>query len=189
LSPIPYRGGSCAATAAGTRHWHEDCFQGRTSRLVLAEGAAENVSGTRTVVANMSIPSQPVCEIALVYPCDRLAWRLLGWARKHADCVVKPVFSRSLPEIRAEICGAAVAVVDATEDHAQAIDAFSQAVAQVGVTHTTVYTEKMHDGLELFVRSRGAQLLLGPLSDAEWEAFFAHALLARRRTRSLRVAA
>jgi hypothetical protein len=124
----------------------------------------------------------------LIYPCDRLAWRLLSWARKHAECTVKPVFARSLPEIRAAVRGAAVAVVDATEDHAQAIDAFSQAVAQVGVGGTTVYTETMHDGLELFVRARGAQLLLGPLSDAEWEAFFAHALRARR-TRPLRAAA
>ena len=68
--------------------------------------------------------------------------------------------------------GADVALIDATDDHAQAADAFSQAVGHVGAGATAMYSERMHEGLEMFVRSRGALLLLGPLSEAEWDAFF-----------------
>ena len=46
----------------------------------------------------------------------------------------------------------------------------------LGVGAAAMYTERMREGLELFVRSRGAQLLLGPLAEAEWEAFFARSL-------------
>ena len=35
-----------------------------------------------------------------------------------------------------------------------------------------MYSERIREGLEMFVRSRGALLLLGPLSEAEWDAFF-----------------
>ena len=59
---------------------------------------------------------------------------------------------------------------------AQAADAFSEAAGQLGAGATAMYTECMHDGLELFVRSRGAQLLLGPLTDVEWDGFFSRTL-------------
>ena len=45
-----------------------------------------------------------------------------------------------------------------------------------------MYSERMHEGLEMFVRSRGALLLLGPLSEAEWDAFFEPQAAGRRAT-------
>ena len=72
--------------------------------------------------------------------------------------------------------GADLALIDATDDHAQAADAFSQAAGKVGVGATAMYSEQMHEGLETFVRSRGALLLLGPLSEVEWDAFFERGL-------------
>jgi hypothetical protein len=73
-----------------------------------------------------------------------------------------------------------VAVVDATDDPAQACDAFSQAAGQLGAGATGMYSEHMPDGLEVFVRSRGALMLLGPLGEVEWDGFFDGALHGRR---------
>ena len=67
-------------------------------------------------------------------------------------------------------------LVDASDDHAQAIELFSQSVARLGSRRVAVYTERMHEGLELFVRTQGAWLLLGPLSEQQWEGFFSSML-------------
>ena len=93
-----------------------------------------------------------------------------------------------LPEIRALVAGTDVALIDATEDDAQAVDAFSQAAGQLGVKATAMYSECMHDGLEVFVRSHGAFMLMGPLEEAEWDEWIEHALQGGRQ-RGLRKAA
>ncbi len=117
-----------------------------------------------------------VVEIALFYACDSLARQITKWANKRSGCTVNCSFARLLPDIRAVLERADVALIDATEDHAQAADAFSEAAGRLGAGAAAMYTECMHDGLELFVRSRGAQLLLGPLTDVEWDGFFSRTL-------------
>lgn len=130
-----------------------------------------------------------VRKIALVYPSGSLARQVAAWAQKHAEYAVEPVSARSLPDIRRAIQHVDVAVVDATADHAQAVDAFSQATARLGGLATTVYTECMHEGLEPFVRFQGSLLLFGPLSDVQWEDFFEVALHPRQRKEPRRMAA
>jgi hypothetical protein len=80
-------------------------------------------------------------------------------------------FERSLPKIRKLLRGASTALIDATDDHAQAIDAYLQATAQLGAGAVMVYTEVMHDSLELFVRGRGSVMLLGPSFDGHYMKF------------------
>jgi len=103
------------------------------------------------------------------------------WASKHGDCEIEPVFGRSALEIRRSLNGADRVLVDASEDHAQAIELFSQSVVTLGPRHVAVYTERIHEGLELFVRTQGAWLLLGPLSNWQWEEFFLAMLPPARR--------
>jgi hypothetical protein len=91
------------------------------------------------------------------------------------------VSARAASAIGGALDGAHLALVDASDDHAQAIDLFSQAVARMGARHASVYTERMHEGLELFVRKQGAWLLLGPLSDEQWEDYFSAMLPESRR--------
>ncbi len=67
-----------------------------------------------------------------------------------------------------------MAVIDASEDPAQAVDVFLQAVGMLGIGAVAVYVEKTHEDLELFVRMMGALLLLGPMSMEEWESFLDH---------------
>jgi hypothetical protein len=111
-------------------------------------------------------------SIAVGYPTESLSRQAGLWAHKHEDCEIVPVFGRSALEIRRSLHGADAVLVDASDDHAQAIELFSQAVARLGARRVAVYTERMHEGLELFVRTQGAWLLLGPLGETQWEEFF-----------------
>src|ERR1039458_3313933 len=97
-----------------------------------------------------------VHSIAVCYPTESLSRQVALWARSREDCGIEPVFGRSALEIRRSLRGADMVLVDASDDHAQAIELFSQSVAGLGPRRVAVYTEKMHEGLELFVRTQGA---------------------------------
>jgi hypothetical protein len=129
----------------------------------------------------MTMIEAVVHDIAVCYPSESLSRQMATWARRHDDCAIEPVFRRSAAAIRQSLSGAELVLVDATDDHAQAIDLFAQSVARLGSRRVAVYTERMHDGLEPFVRTQGAWLLLGPLGDDQWEEFFASMLPAIRR--------
>ncbi|MFW6125239.1 MAG: hypothetical protein ACOC46_03755 [Pirellulales bacterium] len=112
-------------------------------------------------------------DVVLLYPDELLIAKVGRWVAARAGCRLRVSRSRSLPEIREAVKGAAAVVVDATGDHAQAADALLQAVARRGAKAVAVYTERLEEGFELFVRRQGALLLVGPLSDACWEGFLA----------------
>jgi hypothetical protein len=112
--------------------------------------------------------------IMLFYPGCLLAGQIHAWAQQHGGCRAAVSFERSLPGIRKWARRAALAVINASLDPAQGVDAFLQSVSVLTSDAVAVYTEKMHDGLELLVRSFGAPLLLGPMSMEEWEEFLEH---------------
>jgi len=120
-------------------------------------------------------------RIAICYPTESLFDQVQQWSREHEDCRVEPVFARSATAIRRSLGDADLALVDASDDQAQAIDLFSQAVARLGARRVSVYTERIYEGLESFVRTQGAWLLLGPLTDEQWEDYFSTMLPHKRR--------
>ncbi len=124
----------------------------------------------------MTIIEAVVHRIAICYPTASLSRQVALWARTHEDCEIEPVFDRSVLEIRRSLSGVDRVLVDASRDHAQAIQLFSQSIVGLGSRHVAVYTERMHEGLELFVRTQGAWLLLGPLNNWQWEEFFSSML-------------
>lgn len=67
---------------------------------------------------------------------------------------------------------AAFSIIDATDHPAAAMAALEHALDLIDPDLLTVYTERMHTGLELFVRLRGVIMLLGPMSQQEWTSFF-----------------
>jgi hypothetical protein len=89
----------------------------------------------------------------------------LGWSRR---------------DLRMLLRYAGTALVDATENPGRAREVFLRAVARLGAGAVVVYTETMHDALEVFVRLRGSLFLLGPLFDEQWEEYFARLLRTRR---------
>jgi hypothetical protein len=117
-----------------------------------------------------------VGEIALFYGSDSLTRQITKWARKHPACTIRCSFAKVLPEIRLVLETADGALIDATDDDAQAVDAFSQAAGHLGTNAVAIYSEVMHEGVELLVRSRGSQVLLGPLGETQWDGFFQQAL-------------
>jgi len=64
---------------------------------------------------------------------------------------------------------AAFSVVDATDRPADAMSIVQQAVAQGGQDKLAIYTEVMHKGMEILIRSQGVAVLLGPMSGEQWE--------------------
>jgi hypothetical protein len=123
-----------------------------------------------------------VQRIAVCYPTKSLSGQVAQWAEGRDDCRVEPVLARSATAIGRSLEGADIALVDASDDHEQAIDLYSQAVVRLGSRKAAVYTERMHEGLELFVRTQGSWLLLGPLTDQQWDDYFAM-MLPEARTR------
>ena len=117
---------------------------------------------------------QTTSGIVLFYPGRLLASQIHDWAEQHGGCRATVTFERSLPGIRRWARRAALAIIDASLDPAQGTDAFLQSVNMLKSDAVAVYTEKIHDGLELLVRTFGAPLLLGPMSMEEWEEFLEH---------------
>lgn len=111
-------------------------------------------------------------DVLLFYPGGSLNDQIGLWSSRHPERQVETSFERSLPKIRKLLRKTGAAMVDATEDPGQATDALLQAVARLGAKTVAMYTETMHDGLELFVRVRGSLFLLGPLFDEQWQGFF-----------------
>jgi len=116
------------------------------------------------------VPRESARVITVFYPVNSLMHQVSHWAVRYPACDFTLSFAQSLHEIRSVLRRTAVTIVDATEDPARAMAAFAQAIAALEAECVAVYTEAMHEGLELFVRVRGVPLLLGPMSDAPWEA-------------------
>jgi hypothetical protein len=117
-------------------------------------------------------------RVAVCYPTDSLLLQVAGWSQQKMHdtgtrVVIEPCVARSQIGIRRAVHGSDFVLVDATNDYAQAVEAFSQAAAQVGSKRVAVYSEEMHEGLELFVRQRGSWVLLGPLGLEDWDGLFA----------------
>jgi hypothetical protein len=122
-----------------------------------------------------------VCDMVVFYPTQSLARQIRDWSGRHGDSRIETTTSRSAREMRGAIDRADVVLVDATGDHVQAIDTFAMALGSLGPAKTVVYTERMHEGLEQFVRLQGVLLLFGPLTGAQWESFFDRFIPERRR--------
>lgn len=65
-----------------------------------------------------------------------------------------------------------LAIIDATEFPAKAVEDLARLVEAFGDERATAYTEIMHRGLETSVRRLGVSLLLGPMSALEWNGYF-----------------
>lgn len=113
-------------------------------------------------------------QIVLFYPSPSLRGQLQGWSDKHGGRQLQISFERSLAGIRSLVHRVDFVLVDATDDPSQASDAYFQIFNALGPESMAVYTEIVHDGLEILVRRLGVTLLLGPMSVSEWDDFFTH---------------
>jgi hypothetical protein len=119
-------------------------------------------------------PLQSAPQILVFYPSRSLAGQLQSWSERYGGQQTQASFERSLAGIRRQIRGVDFVLLDATDDPAQASDAYFQIYKALGPHSMSVYTDIVHEGLEMLVRRLGVTMLLGPMSVTEWDAFFWH---------------
>ena len=110
--------------------------------------------------------------IAVFYPGNSLMHQVSGWAVKFPAYDFALSFEELALEVQAVLEDSTLSIFDATDNPARALIALNQAIAEGGPDSAVVYTESMYEDLELFVRSRGALFLLGPMDDAVWLELF-----------------
>lgn len=111
-------------------------------------------------------------EVVLFYAEQSLLFQLAEWVHDHPAYSLRVASARAVGGIDSAVADAALAIIDAAENPAGAIDVLEIAAARLGHDNVVVYTERTNDALEVVVRVRGSKLLLGPMSALEWEAFF-----------------
>jgi len=112
---------------------------------------------------------QGLRDVALLWPTDSLVRQLAQWARGHHRMAIRAVWP-GMPDLAEQAMErAAFSVIDATNHPTEAMSIVQQAVAQGGRDKLAIYTEVMHRGMEIMIRSQGVAVLLGPMSDEQWE--------------------
>ena len=110
--------------------------------------------------------------VALLYPGDSLLQQMSDYSGKWPTCEFQTSRDDSPPELLAVFRRTAISVIDATNNPDRAVAAMELAAGTSDRHQPVVYTEKVHPGLELSVRSRGVLLLLGPLTEVDWGGLF-----------------
>lgn len=117
----------------------------------------------------MSSESFENVDVVAFLPGDALRAQLAEWQQRGDGRTVRYSRATEAAEVRRAVRSARVAIVDASRLAALAIDVFAQAAERGGASTTSMYTETLHDGLELTVRQQGSWLLFGPLDGRQWD--------------------
>ena len=115
---------------------------------------------------------QSVGGIVVFHPGGSLMRQLGVWSGSHPGCNLDFSSAQSLLEIRKVSHHGTFVLIDAVEDPKRARLVTLQVTTLPETPVVAVYTEAADEGLELFVRTRGGLLLLGPMSNAFWEGVF-----------------
>lgn len=162
------------------------CTQSDAAGPRAVSGGKHHCNKKKASVSVLHLPD--TADVLLFYPGESLSDQLGFWAARYSQRHVTTSFERSLPEIRKLLRNTTTVVIDASADPSQATDAFLQAVTQLGANAVTMYTEKMHDDLEMFVRVRGSLFILGPLFEQQWDELFERLLRTKNNSLATRLA-
>ncbi len=111
-------------------------------------------------------------DVVLFYAEESLLYQVAAWVRGEGRMSLRLVSSRDPVIVAQSLQDAVVAIIDATRRPGEAMAALERCLRRLGARQTAIYSEQMHHGLELFARVRSVQLLMGPMSPPEWDAFF-----------------
>ena len=98
-------------------------------------------------------------EIVLFYAEDSLLEQVSEWMCNSMMLPLNLVSSCSAFSVAEALDTAECAIIDATVNPGKAMDILQIALPLTGRDRLAVYTERTHDGLELFVRVRGVPFL------------------------------
>lgn len=114
--------------------------------------------------------------IALFHAGKPLVKQVAEWGRLRPNVDIQLITSTLSTTLRTLTSEAVAIVIDATEHPEPAMQTLDSVMAVRQSVETKlklgVYTEKVYEGLELFVRRRGILFLLGPMDPFEWDGFF-----------------
>ena len=111
-------------------------------------------------------------DVVLFYAEQSLTEQIVGFACKRRRLFVRSVSSCNPAVVNDALSNAGYSLIDATERPARAMDLLEYVLPRVGRERLAVYTERVYEGLEIFVRVRGVLLLLGPMTPTEWSGLF-----------------
>ena len=115
-------------------------------------------------------------ELLLLFPTASLVEQISECLQRQHELGLTVCHSIQPANQQGALAQVDIAIADATQEPEAAAKAFEIAAAVLGSHRASTYTEVMHTGLELFVRTRGGLLLLGPMSVTEWGGYF-HSVL------------
>jgi len=107
-------------------------------------------------------------DLALFRATESLVLQLMRSCGPDRTPVLRVVRSRHPGIICNALDSAAFSIIDATEDSREALAILDEGISKGGRARIGVYTEIMHEGLEIPVRSLGVALWLGPCSESDW---------------------
>ena len=111
-------------------------------------------------------------DVVLFYAEQSLTEQITSFACKRRCLFVRSVSSCNPAVVNDALSNAGYSLIDATERPARAMDLLEYVLPRVGRERLAVYTERVYEGLEIFVRVRGVLLLLGPMTPTEWSGLF-----------------
>ena len=109
-----------------------------------------------------------VGDVALLLATESLVVQLMRSCGPLRAPVLRVIRSRHPRVVELALESAAFSIIDATEDPREALAVLEKGIARGCQARIGVYTEIMHEGLEIPVRSLGAALWLGPCSESDW---------------------
>ena len=110
--------------------------------------------------------------IVVFHSGDSLMRQLGVWSDGYPGCNLRLSFAESSLEVYKASRRGTFVLIDATEDSQRARLVVLQVTVGREAPAVAVYAEAADESLELFVRTRGGLLLLGPMSNASWNAVF-----------------
>jgi hypothetical protein len=124
--------------------------------------------------------TEPMCmRVALLYAGESLVEQMTRWAADRSDVELELVGAERAGGIRAALRALDVAVLDATAHPERVAAALPLCLEQLEPGELSVYTERTVPALEIFVRSRGVPLVLGPMGSFEWDGLMQSLMRAR----------
>jgi len=122
----------------------------------------------------ISMPStaEQDMEVVLFHPTGSLLSQVAQWSEQMPGVSLRVVRPTAVGSVRSTLTVPCVALIDATANLRSALAAVESVAALGRAKSAAVYTETMHDGLELFARMRAVLVLLGPMESDDWDGFF-----------------
>lgn len=111
-------------------------------------------------------------DLALFQATESLVLQLMRSCGPHRTPVLRVVRSRHPDVVGNAFDASAFSIIDATADPREALAILDEGISRGSRSRIGVYTEIMHEGLEIPVRSLGVAFWLGPCSESYWGSIF-----------------